>query len=152
MTLRESFRPLRPDLDNFLFATVGTEHEGMPLSMVSALTRVGLDPWEEAGRLSSLGKREAVEQLARLIAELPGTDRPLEEAREIARGLVQQLPRYDNASPSSSARKIGRRYRWPTMPAMPRKSQLMIFCVVAAVAALVSIFMHGGLPFGIGSL
>ena len=71
MTLRQPFRPLRPDLDKFLFAAVGDEVKGIPLSVVSALTRLGLDPWEEAGRLSSLSHREAVEQLARLIAELP---------------------------------------------------------------------------------
>ncbi len=64
MALRKLFRPLRPDLDKFLFAAVGTERDGMPLSTVSALARLGLDPWEEAGRLSSLGKPEAVEQLA----------------------------------------------------------------------------------------
>ena len=28
MTLRQSFRPLRPDFDKFLFATVGDEIEG----------------------------------------------------------------------------------------------------------------------------
>ena len=71
MTLRRSFRPLRPDLDRFLFAAVGDEIDGIPLSVISALTRLGLDPWQEAGRLSSLSNREAVEQLARLIAELP---------------------------------------------------------------------------------
>lgn len=64
MALRASFRPLRPDLDKFLFAAVGAEQNGAPLSMVSALTRLGLDPWEEASRLSSLSKREAGEQLA----------------------------------------------------------------------------------------
>ena len=101
MTLREPFRPLRPDLDNFLFAAVGAEQNGISLSMVSALTRLGLDPWEEAGRLSSLGKREAVEQLARLIAGLPGIPRPLPEAREIAAGLVDRLPRYDSSDHSS---------------------------------------------------
>src|SRR5439155_14837617 len=69
MTLRRSFRPLRSDLDKFLFAAVGDEIDGIPLSMISALTRLGLDPWQEAGRLSSLSSREAVEQLARLIAE-----------------------------------------------------------------------------------
>src|SRR5215467_11885938 len=84
MTLRGSFRPLRPDLDRFLFATVEDEIDGIPLSVISALTRLGLDPWQEAGRLSSLSNREAVEQLARLIAELPGLFRPLGEAREIA--------------------------------------------------------------------
>jgi hypothetical protein len=44
--------------------------------MISALSRLGLDPWQEAGRLLSLARREAVEQLARLIAEIPGIFRP----------------------------------------------------------------------------
>ena len=88
MALRESFRPLRPDLDKFLFAAVGAEENGIPLSMVSALTRLGLDPWEEAGRLSSLGKREAIEQLARLISDLLDVHRPLAEARGIALSLL----------------------------------------------------------------
>ena len=52
--------------------------------MISVLTRLGLDPWKEADRLSSLSTREAVEQLARLTAELPGMSLPLSEAREIA--------------------------------------------------------------------
>jgi hypothetical protein len=147
MALRELFRPLRPDLDNFLFATVGAEQEGIPLSMVSVLTRLGLDPWEEAGRLSSLSKREAVEQLARLIAELPDAHRPLPEAREIAGGLVQQLPRFDSDRPAPS-KPVRRRFRWPTMP---RPSQFVIFCVVLAAAALVSIILHGGFPFGGGT-
>jgi hypothetical protein len=151
MALRELFRPLRPDLDKFLFAEVGAERNGIPLSMVSALARLGLDPWDEAGRLSSLGKREAVEQLARLIAEVPDLCRPLTEAREIADGLIEQLPKHDRERPPLPAR-TGRRYHWPTWLPMPRQSQFLIFCVVAAVAALVSILLHGGFPFGLGSL
>jgi hypothetical protein len=147
MALRELFRPLRPDLDRFLFAPVGAEQNGIPLSMVSALTRLGLDPWDEAGRLSSLGKREAVEQLARLIAELPDTRRPLAEAREIACELVEQLPKHDSdhASPSVQVR---RRYRWPSVR---WRSQLLTFCLVFAAAALVSIMLHGGFSLGMGS-
>src|SRR5689334_5108026 len=95
MTLRQPFRPLRPDLDRFLFAAVGDEVNGIPLSVVSALTRLGLDPWEEAGRLSSLSHREAVERLARLVAELPGSSRTLDEARDIAGSLVNLLPKHD---------------------------------------------------------
>src|SRR5271170_1869357 len=109
MALRELFRPLRPDLDRFLFAEVGAEQNGIPLSMVSALTRLGLDPWDEAGRLASLGKRDAVEQLARLIAELPGTSRPLAEARSIASGLVEQLPKHDSEPPPRPT-QVRRRY------------------------------------------
>jgi hypothetical protein len=151
MALRELFRPLRPDLDKFLFAEVGAEQNGIPLSMVSALARLGLDPWDEAGRLSSLGKREAVEQLARLIAEVPGLCRPLAEAREIADRLIEQLPKHDRERPPLPAR-ARRRYDWPAWLPLPRQSQFLIFCVVAAAAALVSVLLHGGLPFGIGSL
>jgi hypothetical protein len=147
MALRESFRPLRPDLDNFLFAEVGAEQDGIPLSMVSVLTRLGLDPWDEAGRLSSLSKREAVEQLARLIAELPGIRRPLTEAREIAGGLVDRLPKHDSDRPAALQIQLRPLQRWSFVP---RRSQLLIFCLVVAAAALVSVFLHGGLPFGIG--
>jgi len=147
MTLREPFRPLRPDLDNFLFAAVGAEQNGIELSMVSALTRLGLDPWEEAGRLSSLGKREAVEQLARLIAGLPGIPRPLPEAREIAAGLVDRLPRYASSDHSSPPKRGRPRLQWPSLP---RQSQFLVFCVVVAAAALVSIALHGGFSFGTG--
>src|SRR5271168_5222355 len=125
MALRELFRPLRPDLDKFLFAAVGAEQNGIPLSMVSALARLGLDPWDEAGRLSSLGKREAVEQLARLIAEVPGLCRPLAEAREIADALIEQLPKHARERPPLPVR-ASQRYQWPTWPTMPRQSQFLI--------------------------
>jgi hypothetical protein len=36
--------------------TVGDEQNGMPLSVVSAFTRLGLDPWEEGARLATLPK------------------------------------------------------------------------------------------------
>ena len=106
MTLRPPFRPLRPDLDRFLFATVGDEIDGIPLSVISALTRLGLDPWQESGRLSSLSNHEAVEQLARLIAELPGLFRPLDEARQIADHLIQLLPRHDTDRRSTRKSKF----------------------------------------------
>src|SRR5689334_3210691 len=98
MTLRRPFRPLRPDLDEFLFAAVGDQTNGIPLSVVSALTRLGLDPWEEAGRLSSLSRREAVKQLGRFIAELPGNSPTLGETREIAGSLVDFLPKHASSS------------------------------------------------------
>ena len=122
MTLRESFRPLRPDLDRFLFAAVGDEIDGIPLSVISALTRLGLDPWQEAGRLSSLSNREAVEQLARLIAELPGLFRPLDEAREIADRLIQLLPGHDTDPRSTPQVQIRPCY---LRPALSRTSQTL---------------------------
>ena len=143
---RGSFRPLRPDLDKFLFAEVEDETDEMPLSVISA--RLGLDPWEEASRLSSLHNGEAVEQLARLIAELPGSSRRLGEAREIADGLVLLLPKHDS-SPASRQVQICLRYRRPA-PTLPKLSQFWVACFVLAAAALVSALLHGGFPFGTG--
>ena len=116
----------------------------MPLSMVSALARLGLDPWDEAGRLSSLSQYEAVEQLARLLAELPGARRPLVEAREIAGGLIERLPKHDGGGPALSI-QLRRPSRWPTMP---RQSRFWVICAVVAAAALASMILHGGFPFG----
>lgn len=145
MALRPSFRPLRPDLDKFLFAAVGAEQNGVPLSMVSALTRLGLDPWEQAGRLSSLSKREASEQLASLIAQLPDTRWPLAEAREIADGLVEQLPMHDS-NPTPRPKRFPD-CRWLTVV---QRSQFLTLCIVVGVVVAVGILVHGGLSFGIG--
>jgi hypothetical protein len=76
------------------------------LSVISALARLGLDPWQEAGRLSSLSNRKAIEPLARLIAELPGLLRPLGEAREIADRLIQLLPRHNTDRRSTRKSKF----------------------------------------------
>lgn len=119
----------------------------MPLSVVSALVRLGLDPWEEAGRLSTLGRREAVEQLARLIAELPGGCRPLAEAREIARPLVVLLPNHDTAPRITPQLQI--RPRYLRLVAF-RPSPYWMICGVLTVAALLVVIAHHGLPFGIG--
>jgi hypothetical protein len=113
MTLRRAFRPLRPDLDKFLFAAVGEEIDGIPLSTISALTRLGLDPWQEA----------------RLIAEIPGIFRPLGEAREIADRLVGLLPKHDDSRAATQQVQIRPRYSRPTLP---RPWQFWLACFVLA--------------------
>jgi hypothetical protein len=146
MTLRRAYRPLRPEFDNFLFAAVGAERDGIQLSVVSALTRLGLDPWEEAGRLASLGTGEAIEQLARLIAELPGGCRPLVEARELAGSLIERLPKRDADRPAPLIKACSS-YRRPT--ASRQSYYWVILALMAAVA--IGIILHGGFPFNGGS-
>jgi hypothetical protein len=148
MTLRRPFRPLRPQFREFLFATVGNAIDGMPLTVISALARLGLDPWEEAERLSSLGNREAAEQLARLIAEVPGSVRPLAEARVLAGGLAGLLVKHRPSRTSAPQVQIRPRYR---APVLPKPAQFWVVCFVLAAAALVSAAAHGGFPFGIWS-
>ena len=53
----------RSGLNDFLFAIVGAEANGMTLSVVSVFARLGNDPWQEASRLALLPRLEATESL-----------------------------------------------------------------------------------------
>jgi hypothetical protein len=99
MSLRHAYAPMLPKFDPFLFASVGEEIDGVPLSVLSALTRLDLDPRDEAARLSHLTKEAAADQLARMIARL--SDRPwtLSETRRIADRLIEQLPTSPGGKP-----------------------------------------------------
>ena len=133
MALRPLFAPLRPDLDPFLFAVVGEERNGIPLSTISALTQLDLDPWDEAGRLAGLGKRDAVEQLTGLLLRLPGPCRPLaEEVRQIAVALIDVLPPGRGIAEPAGTRDTG--------PATSRdRAFWVICCVLVATAVLIMI-------------
>jgi hypothetical protein len=49
-----SSAPSNADFERFVYADVATEPNGMELSVLSALSRRGLDPWPEAQRLAQL--------------------------------------------------------------------------------------------------
>jgi hypothetical protein len=66
-----STAPLASDFDAFLFAPMGEDRNGAPLSVVSALARLNVDPWEEAAELARLPLDEATRKLTSLIAALP---------------------------------------------------------------------------------
>jgi hypothetical protein len=83
----------RSDLNEFLFADVGTEPSGMMLSVVSLFARQGSDPWREADRLAELPKAVAADSLARSIAEMPQGRWNLPDAAVIAARLIGLLPK-----------------------------------------------------------
>lgn len=64
----------------------------MALSVLSALARLGMDPWQEAGRLATLPRSAAVDALAKIIAGMPASRWPLPDATSIAARLVTLLP------------------------------------------------------------
>ena len=105
MTLRRAYGPMLPEFDAFLFASVGEEVDGMPLSVLSALSRLGLEPRDEAARLAQLTREAAADQLARMIARLSDRRRSQSEAQRIASVLIERLPR------SNAAGKADRRER-----------------------------------------
>jgi hypothetical protein len=61
---------LGPEFDDFLFAVIGDDRNGMPLSVVSVLARVDLDPWHEAATLAAMPGELAARRLAPLLATL----------------------------------------------------------------------------------
>ncbi len=81
-----------PQLDCFLHALIGTEHNGMETSVLSALARLGHDPWVEAARLAGLPSAVAADDLASALASAPAGNRPHAEAKAAALCLVRLLP------------------------------------------------------------
>ncbi len=81
---------LGSEYDNFLFADIGADKNGTLLSVLSALARLDLDPWQEAARLNQLPGAAAIERLTSLIAAIP--DRPSSEPSMIATRLIALLP------------------------------------------------------------
>ena len=108
MTLRPEYSLGNSEYNAFLFAAVGEEEVGLPLTVLTALTRLGFDPWREAARLSDLPRETAARAFAVTIAMLPEGDWKASESEAIATRLVNWLPgRSAQAIPSVEARLIG---------------------------------------------
>jgi hypothetical protein len=82
----------RPELSEFLYAPIDSGTNDMPLSVLSALARLNMDPWSEAAELSALPRDGAAQRLAKLIARLPDTRRKEDDCRAEAQRLVSLLP------------------------------------------------------------
>jgi hypothetical protein len=109
MALPARFSLLESEFNEFLFGTVGEERIGMPLSVLSAFARLGLDPWREAARLSDLPRESAVAALSGTIARLPVGRWEPSETRGIAARLIETLPQRGSVSRASPARADGTR-------------------------------------------
>ena len=115
MALRTAFNTLSPEYDAFLFAPIGEEGNGMSLSVISAFTRLNIDPWGEAARLSDLSKEKAIEALAPIIARLPVGRWTSVDIPAIARRLVDVLPRHVAVIQSVTPLRVSRKARSRTV-------------------------------------
>lgn len=134
MTGSASVTFLRSEFDAFLFAPIGEDNNnGMQLSVLSALARQDVDPWEEAARLACLPSETAAQKLASLIAELPGgRSGPLDPAMIAAR-LVALLPRKVGSGIGSGPALLGIKaitQSWPV-------KHVVIYVIAVALMLLV---------------
>ncbi len=142
MTLRPEYSLGHSELNDFLYAVVGEEKNGTQLTVLSALARLDLDPWEEAARLSRLTKEAATNTLAATIDSLPNGDWAASDTRSIAVRLVDRLPRHlSSAAKSSPARSpmnknVANRMLQPEV----LKRALWIGLIVALATSLWNLF------------
>ncbi len=92
MTLRPEYSLGHSAYNDFLFGTLGQDAAGTEITVLSALSRLGIDPWQEAARLAALPRDAAASALAATIARLPDGTWPEAEAAKIAARLVTSLP------------------------------------------------------------
>lgn len=93
----------------FLFADIADEPNGMTLSLISALSRLGVDPWAEAARLADMPEALAVAALAALLARALEAAQAAAHAdtRTLAQRLVAKLPRGNAVQTSGAPRRVG---------------------------------------------
>lgn len=143
MALSADFSLLNASYDRFLFASIGEEENGMPLSVASALAQLGSDPWVEAGRLAKLPRETATEALVAMIARLSPARVAPSDAAVIAARLILLLP---SGVPSGVSRPSVAR----TGPADPPRGWfnrlVVLLCLALLVFASINLFVDRGAP------
>ena len=92
MDNRPSVSSVTSKYDHFLFAPICEEANGMQLSVLPALARMDVDPWEEADRLAVMPKAIAERTLVSILNRVLGKSSNLSETEVVAARLVQLLP------------------------------------------------------------
>ncbi|NKX44471.1 hypothetical protein HCU73_07700 [Roseibacterium sp. KMU-115] len=81
--------------DGFLYATLGDDRRGNAVSVLSALARLGLDPWDEAAALSGLPRGGAEARLGDRLSRFRDVPGLSAEQGAILQRLLSLLPRDD---------------------------------------------------------
>jgi hypothetical protein len=128
MTLAPQFSLINSEFNRFLYAPIGDDKNGVEVTVLSGLTRLGLDPWGEAARLSRLPPAAAVSSLDAMLARLPEAGCEIAETTTIAVRLVKLLP----DAKAAPAR------RWPKRlvpaKALRRAAAVILLIALAALA------------------
>jgi hypothetical protein len=91
--------PLVRDFDAFLCASIGEGKNGTPVSVLSALARLDIDPWLTADEMAHQPSDEAAARLSKLIDVIREGSLGGGAQRLTAAQLVELLPRNSQSSP-----------------------------------------------------
>jgi hypothetical protein len=117
-----------PEFDEFLCAPIGADRNGTGLSVLSALARLNVDPWQEATSLARMPREAAVVRLTALIDALPN-EGTIGIPTTTAADLVALLPRGNSLNVRSSVRLFA--------PAGPRQTQILMVLSAFAIMTLI---------------
>ena len=139
MALRPEFALGHSEYNPFLFSVVDDGEEGeSALTVLTALTRLGIDPWQEAARLSALPREIAAQSLAKAIATLPRKACEAASLAATATRLVNWLP------PRGASTVVPLRAERPEVSRMGEEKSrsrpaMLLFWVGLAIAAYLSV-------------
>jgi hypothetical protein len=108
MTHATAMSPPGAEFNDFLFAPIGEDRNGMLVSVLSGLARLDVDPWQEAANLAQLPGENATQRLASLIGTLRDRESSSLDPRTIAMRLIALLPNRNNTKnqPLNTSRGI----------------------------------------------
>ena len=96
--------------NDFLFAPIGNEKNGMLLTVLSALARLDVDPWREAASMAQMSTEAATDRMTSLITALPEKPSTVSDREAIAARLIALLPPRQvifNPAPSKALARAG---------------------------------------------
>jgi hypothetical protein len=130
-----------PEFDEFLCAPIGADRNGTGLSVLSALARLNVDPWQEATSLARMPREAAVVRLTALIDALPN-EGTIGISTTIAGDLLALLPRGNSLNVRSSVSLFE--------PAGPRQilMALSAFAIMTLIVFAISAADPGGPGIG----
>ena len=112
---------LRTDFDRFLFTSLGDDANGLPVTLMTALARLGVDPWEEAAELAVLSPDSATRKLISRLSSLPSGLRAKVDT-DFAKRLVDLLHWAPRVSAPASARVLP-----PAWAALPKPLRFALY-------------------------
>ncbi len=126
------FSLAQSEFNDFLFEFVVDEKDGHYLTVISALARLDLNPWDEAARLAQLPRAGAIDELTAVIRDQETEDWQPTDPRSIATRLVDFLPKYRAASATPRPPGVTKTKRPKSAP-----REILMWLVFATVVVVV---------------
>jgi hypothetical protein len=126
-------------LNDFLFAPIAEDSNGMHLTMLSMLARSGVDPWAEGARLRALSRDDAKASLVHMLGGVPNGPTVGDDTASLAARLVvllHSLPKASPAPAAASAVDRGEVQPLRAIPTLPRGTRLTLYSLVVLILVI----------------